>query len=45
VHQSVHEPDLNLDLLATQPQRARQARDLRKGARELLGGFDQRRAL
>ena len=36
--------DLKLDLLATKRRRAGQGRDLVKGARKLLRGFDQRRA-
>ena len=39
------ERDLKLDLLATQRGSAGQGRDLVEGARELLDGFDQRRAL
>ena len=40
-----YERDLKLDLLATQRGRGGQGRDLVEGARELLCGFDQRRAL
>ena len=40
-----YERDLKLDLLATQRRRGGQGRDLVEGARELLYGFDQRRAL
>ena len=40
-----YERDLKLDLLATQRGRGGQGRDLVKGTRELLYGFDQRRAL
>ena len=43
--EGVYERDLKLDLLATQRGRGGQGRDLVKGARELLGGFDQRRTL
>ena len=40
-----YERDLKLDLLATQRRRCRQSGDLAEGARELLCGFCQRRAL
>ena len=40
-----YERDLKLDLLATQRGRGGQGRDLVERARELLYGFDQRRAL
>ena len=40
-----YERDLKLDLLATQRGRGGQGRDLVEGARELLYGFNQRRAL
>ena len=45
VHERGYERDLKLDLLATQRRRGGQGRDLVKCARELLYGFDQRRAL
>ena len=41
----VCERDLKLDLLATQRRRGGQGRDLVERARELLRGFNQRRAL
>ena len=40
-----YQRDLKLDLLAAQRRRGRQRRDLIKRARELLYGFNQRRAL
>ena len=45
MHERGYERDLKLDLLATQRRRGGQGRDLVQGTRELLNGFDQRRAL
>ena len=45
MHEWGYERDLKLDLLATQRGRGGQGRDLVERARELLYGFDQRRAL
>ena len=45
MHERGYERDLKLDLLATQRGRGGQGRDLGKRARELLHGFNQRRAL
>ena len=40
----IYKRDLKLDLLATQRGRRGQVRDLAEGARELLYGFNERRA-
>src|SRR5262245_61426389 len=44
VHESVNECDLQLDLFATHDRRAGQGRNLVKGPRKLLSGFDQCRS-